>query len=109
MSHDVPGEGETVEAAYARGRNAGFATAAMALAVVSYVNLLGIEKSLLAITFAVIALKGAAQLSSARRRIWAALALAAIHAITVIVVVVVYADKLALLARQVIALYHSLS
>jgi hypothetical protein len=109
MPHNPATQTETVEAAYERGRSVGFATAAVALAVVAYVNLLGIEKSLLAIALAIVALKRISPPTFVRTRIRVALALATVHALTVAVIVVVFADKIALLARQVIKLYHSLS
>jgi hypothetical protein len=95
--------------AYERGRRAGFATAALVLAIVSYVNLFGIEKSALAAAFALLSLKGTCLPPRARVRSRAALGLAAIHAVTIIVLVVVYADNITLLGRQLVELYQSLS
>lgn len=109
MSETARTQIESVEAAYERGRAAGLGTAAVALAVVAYVNLLGIEKSLLAITLAVVALRHVSLSKVYRTRTWVALVLASIHATTVVVVVVLYADKLTVLGRRVIELYHSLS
>jgi hypothetical protein len=109
MSNAQTTHTEAIEAAYERGRRVGLATAALALAVIAYVNLLGIEKSLLAVAFAAAALRGVPLSMIIRARTWIAVALASVHAITVVVIVVVYADKIAALARHVIALYYSLS
>ena len=108
MSNAPTVQSEDVAAAYRRGRRAGLATAAIALAVIAYVNLLGIEKSLLALVLAAMALKGSLLPAISRTRTWIAIALASVHAVTVVAIVVVYADKLAELARRVIELYHSL-
>ena len=94
---------------YERGRRVGLGTAALALAVTAYVNLLGIEKSLLAIVLAFVALKGSRLTAKARTSTRIAIGLASVHAITVVAIVAIYSDKLTALARELIALYHSLS
>lgn len=108
MSDTPHVQSDAVEAAYRRGRRTGLATAAFALAVIAYLNLLGIEKSLLAIVLAAMALKDSLLPAVLRTRTWIALGLAAVHTVTVVVIVVVFADKLSLLARYVLELYHSL-
>jgi predicted branched-subunit amino acid permease len=95
--------------AYEKGRNVGLAIGALAVSVIAYINLLGIEKSLLAIVLAILALQNARSLSTPRFRAQLALVLASIHAVTVIVIVIVFREKLAELARRVIELLHSLS
>lgn len=102
-------ETETAEQAYQRGRRVGLATGAIALAVIAYVNLLGVEKSLLAVVLAIAALRGGAMSSIARTRGRIALALASLHALTVVVVVVLFHQKLTELLRQLVRLSHSLS
>jgi hypothetical protein len=109
MPDAQPVSDESIAAAYDRGRRVGLATAALALSVVAYINLFGIEKSLLAIALGVAAIKGVTLSNAARTRTLMAFALASVHAITVIVIAVVYADKLADFARRVLELYHSLS
>ena len=109
MSTTQTTQTETPEAAYQRGRRVGLAAAALALAVIAYVNLLGIEKSLLAVVLAAVALKGVSLSRIVQTRTRIALALAALHAIAVVVIVVMYGDKLALLTRQMIELYRSLN
>lgn len=108
MSNTPTVRADELEAAYRRGRRSGLATAAFAIAIIAYLNLLGIEKSVLAIVLAAMALKGSLLPAIARVRTWGALALAAIHTVTVVVIVIVFADKLGLLAHYVIELYHSL-
>lgn len=100
---------ESVEEAYQRGRRGGLATAALALSVIAYVNLLGLEKSILAFVLAVLALMGMQKGKLPRSRAAIALVLATVHACTLVVVVLVYWDQLTALARNVIQLYHSLS
>jgi hypothetical protein len=102
-------EPSALEVAYERGRNVGLATGALALSVVAYINLLGVEKSLLAIVLAALALQNARSLAIPRGRALLAIVLATIHAITLIVVLIVFREKLTQLLRQVIELYHSLS
>lgn len=85
-----PGE----EAAYRQGWRAGLTLGALALAVVSFINIpLGIEKSILAIVLAVIALRGAGP-GRARSRGRAAVAIGVLHVALVMVVVVVFHEKL---------------
>lgn len=95
--------------AYDEGRRVGLATGALALSVVSYVNLLGIEKSLLAIALAIVALQGAGSFHAALRRGRVALAFALIHAVTVVAVVAIFHEKLTQLFKQFVKLYHTLS
>jgi hypothetical protein len=95
---------DPVEAAYHRGRRVGLATAALAVSVVAYINLLGIEKSLLAAVLAVSALRGAGFVSLVLRRGRAALIIAVVHAISVAAVVVLFHDQF----MQLIRLLHKL-
>ena len=80
--------------AYERGRRVGLATAALALSLVAFVNLLGMEKSILAGILALIALRGSTSLAMSRHRARLALAIAVVHIMTVIVVLVIFHDKL---------------
>jgi hypothetical protein len=82
------------ESAFDQGRRTGLATAALALSVVSFVNLLGIEKSILAAILGMVALQGADPIRSLLRRGRIAIALAALHATTVVIVLIVLRDKL---------------
>jgi len=77
----------------ARGRSEAYATSALILSLVSFVNLLGAEKSILAIVLAAYALRGTAA-QAARKRGWIAIAIAALHVITILLVVVLLRDEL---------------
>lgn len=63
MPGSHPSTPQTIDAAYQRGRRVGLATAALALTIVSFLNLLGTEKSILA---AALASDPARRLSSSR-------------------------------------------
>lgn len=98
---DIDSPKGAVETAYEEGRRAGLATAALALSITAFINLLGVEKSLLAIVLAVLALRGTVQARTALRRGRAALVLAVVH-------VVVFAAALVLFHRQLGQLIHLL-
>jgi hypothetical protein len=83
------------DAAYRAGRRDGLALGALALALVAFVNLLSVEKSILAVVLALLALKGAPQ---SRRARWA-LAVAGLHIVIWIVAMIVFHDKLAQLLK----------
>ncbi len=85
---------DPIYAAYQRGRRMGLATGALALSVVAFVNLLGMEKSILAGVLALLALQGAAPAADLIRRGRIALAIAVVHILTVIFLLVVFHDKL---------------
>jgi uncharacterized membrane protein YadS len=85
-------------AARGLGRTEGLATAALALSLVSFVNLLGAEKALLAIVLAVLAL-GRAGLSRARGRSLMAIGFSLVYLLTIAVVLVAFHDKLARLLQ----------
>jgi len=89
---------------YEDGRRAGLAVAAFALAVMSFVNLLGLEKSLLAGVLAILALQG--RLPGMPAPGWArpAIAIAVVHAITFVTVLILLRDKLG----QLLLLLHKL-
>ena len=88
----------TIDQALQRGRSEGFATAAAALGAVSFFQLLGVEKALLAILLAVIALRGAPTLR-ARRRSWIALGLGGLYVAIAAATVILFPDKVAELAK----------
>jgi len=85
-------------AALSRGRAEGLATAAVAVGCVAFVNMLGAEKALLAITLAALALGGLA-LGRARGRAYGAIGLGILYIGTLAVLLVAYHDKLAQLIR----------
>ncbi len=73
-----------------------YATVSLVLGIMSFVNLLGIEKGLLAIVFGALALSGAPGPALAERRVWGKLgvALGAIQIVLVIAVVALNFDRL---------------
>ncbi len=80
-------------AALLQGRREGMATAALAAGCVAFVNLLGAEKALLAVTLAVLALGGLSA-GAARGRALAALGLGAAYVATLVTVLILYHEKL---------------
>jgi hypothetical protein len=76
-----------------RGRREAYATSALILSLVSFVNLLGAEKSILALVLAAFALRGAAP-PAARKRGLVAVAIAAVHLITIVLVIALLRDEL---------------
>lgn len=90
---------DLVKAAYGEGRRAGLATGALAVGVVAFLSLLGIEKAALSLTLAVLALRGAKLGSTARRLSWLAVLISSIYVVTYVTVLVLYRDKLAELVR----------
>jgi hypothetical protein len=75
------------------GRRQGLAIAALALGLISFLNLLGAEKSILAIVLAAIAMSGSGS-GAVRRRSLAAIGLALLHLLTVAVVLVLFREEL---------------
>jgi hypothetical protein len=96
---------DPVQTAYRDGRRIGLATGALALSVVSFVNMFGFEKSVLAIVLAILAMQGTEPLGIAIRRGRTALVLASAHVITIVVVLVMFRDKLV----ELLNLLHKLS
>jgi hypothetical protein len=82
------------DAAYRNGWAAGLALGALAVAVTAFINLLSIEKSLLAIVLALIAMRGGAA-GAGRSRGRLALGVAAGHLVLMAAVLVVFHEKLA--------------
>jgi hypothetical protein len=81
-------------AAYEEGRRTGLAIAAFALAIMSFINLLGVEKSILALVLAVIAMYGAPRGAEVRRWSRNAIGLAAVHIVIFVVFIVLFHQKL---------------
>lgn len=75
------------------GRRQGLAIAALAASLVAYLNLLGAEKSILAIVLATIAMSGSGS-RQVRRRSLAAIGLSLIHIATVAAVLILFWDEL---------------
>jgi hypothetical protein len=87
-------ETATIQSAHKDGYRLGLATAALAMSAVAFVNMLGIEKSVLAAVLALLAMQGAKPLDQLLRRGKAALLLSALYAVTIVTVLVLYHEKL---------------
>jgi len=85
--------------AFQEGRRLGLATAALALSITGFVNLLGVEKAILAGVLALMALQGSATSRAIFFRSRTALMLAAIYLLTIAAVCIVFQDKLLQLLR----------
>lgn len=86
------------------GRREGLAVAALALGLVSFLNLLGAEKSVLAIVLATMALSRSST-KTVQRRSFIAIGLALLHMVTIAVVLVLFQEELG----QFIHSLHKLS
>jgi hypothetical protein len=104
MTDDRP-QAVSADVVHARenGRREGLAIAALTLGLISFLNLLGAEKSILAIVLAVVAMSGSAS-KSVRRRSSIAIGLAVLHIVTIAVVLVLFQDELG----QLIQFLHTL-
>jgi hypothetical protein len=98
MSSDV--QSDSAGTAYREGRSAGLAVGALAVSLVAFLSLLGIEKAVLALVLAVLAIRGVANGVRARRLAIAAIVIACIYAATYVVVVALYHDKIGELIRM---------
>ena len=78
------------------GQKYAYATASLVLAILCYVNLVGLEKAIVAIIFAWLALKDTPAPRLSERRLWAkiAIALAAFVLIVVPTVIILNLDRL---------------
>jgi hypothetical protein len=98
MTESLPTHDDPRRAALLQGRREGLATPALAAGCVAFINLLGAEKALLAVTLAGLAL-GGLPAGTARGRALAALGLSAVYLATLITVLILYHDKLAYLLK----------
>lgn len=80
--------------AFEDGRRAGLATAAVAASAVAFLSLLGAEKALLAIALALLARRGAAPGSAARRLAAVAIGVATVFLVSIAVILAVFWDEL---------------
>lgn len=81
-----------------QGRAEGLAIAAIAVALISFLNLLGAEKSVLAIVLAVGAMSHSTS-KAVRQRALSAIGLAILHIVTIAVVLTLYRDELGALIQ----------
>ncbi len=94
MSNVSAGTRSEAATAYQEGWRSGLALGALAIAVVAFINLLSVEKSLLAIALALVAMKGAgAGPATGRGRL--ALGIAALHLAVAATALILLHDKLA--------------
>jgi hypothetical protein len=87
-------DAEAIHSAHRDGYRLGLATSALALSAVAFVNMLGIEKSVLSAVLALLALQGAKPIDQLLRRGRAALLVSTVYAATIVTVLVLYHDKL---------------
>ena len=87
-----------VAQALSRGRREGLAIAALVLSFISFLNLLGAEKSILAMVLAGMALSASTG-EPARRQSFIAIGLSLLHIVTIAVVLLVFRDELGELIR----------
>jgi uncharacterized membrane protein YadS len=85
---------KAIVAAHDAGRRVGLATAALALGAVSFVNLLGMEKSILAIVLAILAIRGVQPSEVVRTRTWAAIVLSVMQVLITCIALLVFRDEL---------------
>ena len=85
---------EETRSAYRRGWKVGLATSALALSLLSFLNLFGIEKSLLAMLLGYFALKGGDLPLNVKRRGMFAMIIAGLHVVTVVVVLILFREEL---------------
>lgn len=81
--------------AFSRGRQVGLATAALALSIVSFISLLGLEKAILAATLGIVAWRIRPSSSQGKKRSLLAIAVAVIYALIFIIVFALFHDKFA--------------
>jgi hypothetical protein len=87
-------QADAIHSAHKDGYRLGLATAALALSAVAFINMLGIEKSVLAAVLALLAMQGAKPLDQLLRRGKAALAISALYAVTIVTVLILYHQQL---------------
>jgi hypothetical protein len=93
MATVSPGQQPIVEA-FDAGRRAGLAVAAVALGVVTFLSLLGLEKAGLAIILGVLALRGHNAGVATRRLAMAAIGLGTLFVVTAAILLGLYWDRL---------------
>lgn len=89
----------TVAEAYEDGRRVGFGISALALSLVAFLSLLGLEKALLAIVLGAFALRGNRTAPLARRLGTTSILLAITFLLTAVVLFIVFQDQFAELFR----------
>lgn len=90
---------DPLQEAYAAGRRSGLALGAIAVAGLAFVSMLGIEKAILAIALARLAVRGAGPGDASRRYSGWATGVACVYAATFAIVLVLFHRQLAELLR----------
>jgi hypothetical protein len=85
---------------FLEGRRTGLAIGALAASAVAFISLLGIEKAILALVLAVLAMRGSAPSTPARRLAWVSLGVVLLYILTFVVVVALLHERLAELIRM---------
>src|SRR5687768_2999709 len=85
---------DPVAQAFAAGRRAGLATAAMALSLVAFLSLLGAEKALLAIALGLLARRGSQPGSAGHRLATVAICVATVFLVSITFILIVFWDDL---------------
>ena len=84
-----------VQNAYADGKRMGIAISAVAMSLVAFLSLLGLEKALLALTLGLIVIRGAERGSPEARSAKVAVAVAAVYITCFLTAVVLFHDRIA--------------
>jgi len=89
-----------VQQAFAAGRRAGFGLAAVVMSGVAFLNLLSAEKAIVAIVFGLLAVRGAAAGSQAKRLGTAAVAIGIVFLLMEVVLLAFFWEELAEFVRM---------
>jgi|WetSurMetagenome_2_1015567.scaffolds.fasta_scaffold1169418_1 hypothetical protein len=93
--HDIEEYQDKYAEGYQAGKRTGFGIAALALGLVSYLSLLGLEKAVLTIVLGVLAMKGEIPTPIAKRLGIASIALGVIFILSAAVLLYLFQDKFA--------------
>jgi hypothetical protein len=96
---------ESLSEAFRAGRRVGLAISALALSLVAFLSLLGMEKAILAIILGAMALRGSAPGTPSRRYGLAAIVIGSLFLVTAAVVLVAYWNKIG----EIIVMLNQLS
>jgi Na+-driven multidrug efflux pump len=106
VSHIQPDQPrDPILEAHETGWRSGLAVGAMAVSVVAFISLWGIEKALLAITLAFLAFRGSRRGEEARRLAGQAIVIGCVYVVTIIMLLIVFRSQLA----QFLQMMHKLS
>jgi Na+-driven multidrug efflux pump len=106
VSHNQPDQPRNpILQAHETGWRSGLAVGAIAVSVVSFISLLGIEKALLAITLAILAFRGSRRGEGARRLAGQAIVISCVYVVTIIMLLIVFRSQLA----KFLQMMHQLS